>query len=174
MTRGMKWMVALAIAALALASTGAQDAGLKLGVVDMEQALSSTDEGKSAREELNRKQRDAQSQVEPLVARFEALREEMQGKKYVLSEEALFEKQVELAELKNKIENKMKELEGQMKIDQGRIVAPLRVKMLEIIEGIGKEQGFTLILERGMPGVIYTREALDITDVVIGRFNKKG
>ncbi|MAE93723.1 MAG: hypothetical protein CL910_03605 [Deltaproteobacteria bacterium] len=173
MTRRMQLFFVTALAVLALASTGADD-GLKIGVVDMDQALSATDEGKSAREELGRKEREARGQVEPMVERFQALQEEVKGKKYVLSEEALFEKQVELAELKNKIENKMKELEGQLQIDQGRIVAPLRAKMLEIIEGIGKEQGYTLILERGTPGVIYTREALDITDIVIGRFNKKG
>ncbi len=169
----MQWLGGLALVALALSVTGAQDEGLKIGVVDMEQALSSTDEGKSAREELGRKEREARSQVEPMVDRFKALQEEIKGKKYVLSEEALFDKQVELAELKNKIETKMKELEGQLQIDQGRIVAPLRAKMLEIIEEIGKEQGFTLILERGTPGVIYTREALDITDLVVSRFNKK-
>ena len=173
MTRRMQFFFVTALVVVALASTGADD-GLKIGVVDMDQALSSTDEGKSAREELGRKEREARSQVEPLVERFQALQEEVKGKKYVLSESALFDKQVELAELKNKIENKMKELEGQLQIDQGRIVAPLRAKMLEIIESIGKEQGFTLILERRTPGVIYTREALDITDIVVGRFNKKG
>lgn len=174
MTRKIQWLLMAVLVAVALATTGAQDEGFKVGVVDMEQALSSTDEGKSAREELGRKEREARGQVEPMVERFQALQEEMKGKKYVLSEEALFEKQVELAELKNKIETKMKELEGQLQIDQGRIVAPLRAKMLEIIENIGKEQGFTLIIERGTPGVIYTREALDITDLVVGRFNKKG
>ena len=29
-------------------------------------------------------------------------------------------------------------------------------------------------LERNTPGVIYTKEALDITDEVVQRFNKKG
>lgn len=174
MTRKIQWLLMAVLVTVALATTGAQDEPFKVGVVDMEQALSSTDEGKSAREELGRKEREARSQVEPMVERFQALQEEMKGKKYVLSEEALFEKQVELAELKNKIETKMKELEGQLQIDQGRIVAPLRAKMLEIIENIGKEQGFTLIIERGTPGVIYTREALDITDLVVGRYNKKG
>ena len=38
---------------------------------------------------------------------------------------------------------------------------------------IGREQGFSLILVRGAPGVIYYKEALDITDVVIERFNKQ-
>ncbi len=174
MRREFKWLGLALLATVALATTGAQDEGIKLGVVDMEQALSSTDEGKKAREELGRKEREARSQVEPMVERFQALQEEMKGKKYVLSEDALFNKQVELAELKNKIETKMKELEGQLQIDQGRIVAPLRAKMIEIIEAIGKEQGFTMIIERGTPGVMYTREALDITDLVVSRFNKKG
>ena len=172
MNRNIQFFFVVALVVLGLATTGADD-GLKIGVVDMDQALSSTDEGKAAREELGRKEREARSQVEPMVERFQALQEETKGRKYVHSEEALFDKQVELAELKNKIENKMKELEGQLQIDQGRIVAPLRAKMLEIIEGVGKEQGFTIILDRNTPGVIYTREALDITDIVVGRFNKK-
>ena len=46
--------------------------------------------------------------------------------------------------------------------------------MREIIESIGKEEGFTMIIRRGTPGVLYTREALDITDMVIQKYNKKG
>jgi outer membrane protein len=108
-----------------------------------------------------------------LVDRFRDLQEELKGKKYVLSDEALFEKQVELAELKNKIDNKFSELEGQLKIEQGKMIAPLRAKLIGIIEDIGKDQGFTMIIGRDAPGVMYTREALDITDLVIERFNQQ-
>ena len=45
--------------------------------------------------------------------------------------------------------------------------------IVEIIEAIGKEEGFTMIMARGAP-VIYSREALDITDMVVSRFNKQG
>jgi hypothetical protein len=37
---------------------------------------------------------------------------------------------------------------------------------------VGRDNGFALILIRGAPGVLYYKEALDITDVVIERFNK--
>jgi hypothetical protein len=30
-----------------------------------------------------------------------------------------------------------------------------------------------MIFERGSPGLLYTREAIDITDTVIARFNEK-
>jgi len=173
MTRGNKIFLLVALVALLGWATGAQDEPIKIGVVDVDQAMNSTEEGKAAREEFSRKQREADSEVQPLVNRYRELQEELKGKKYVLSDEALFDKQVELAELQNRIDNKIKELQGQLKIDQGRLEAPLRAKLVEIVEEIGKDQGFTLIIARDAPGVIYSREAIDITDLVVSRFNKK-
>ena len=151
---------------------GAQDEGMKVGVVDLEQALNATDEGKAAREEMARKRREAEQQLQPMIDQYNELKDEIKNKRYVLSDEALFSRNADLLELQNKIDNKMKELEGQLKIDQGRLEAPLVQKLKEIIEEIGKEEGFTLILSRGAP-LLYNREALDITDLVIERFNKK-
>ncbi|MCP4240317.1 MAG: OmpH family outer membrane protein, partial [bacterium] len=74
----------------------------------------------------------------------------------------------------NEIQAKGKEIEGQMQVDQRRLEGPLLAKLGEIIESLGKQEGFTMILRRGTPGVLYTREALDITDMVIERYNKKG
>jgi outer membrane protein len=164
--------VALAFLLLTGAASGAED--VKIGIVDIEQALSSTEEGKAAREEISRKNREARAQLEPMYQQRQTLSEELQGKKYVLSDEALFQKQVQLAELENKIKSKTEELQGQLKIEAGKMQAPLMNKMAEIIEAIGKEQGFTLILARNNPYVMYSREALDITDLVVARFNKKG
>lgn len=160
--------LALVLGAAPMAS--AQD--VKIGIVDVEQALSSTEEGKAAREEITRKMREARAQVEPMMEQRKALGEELQGKKYVLSDEALFQKQVQLAELENKIKSKLEELDGQLKIEQGKVLAPLETKMRSIIESIGKDQGFTLILQRNNPYLIYSREALDITDMVVSRFNQ--
>ena len=174
MTRNRKALLTAGLVlVLAVGRAAAAEDGIKVGVVDLSQAINATEEGKAAREELNRKQRDAQQQVQPLVDQHKALEEEMKSKRYVLSDEALFAKQADLLELRNKIESKLKELEGQLKIDQGRLEAPLVSKLREIVQEIGKEQGFTIILDRATPGLVYTREALDITDQVTARFNKK-
>jgi outer membrane protein len=153
--------------------TSAEDA-IKIGVVDLEQALSSTEEGKAAREEMGRKRREAEQKVQPMVDRFNTMKEELQAKKFVLSDESLFQKQLDLAELQNEIQAKLKEFEGQLKVDQERLYGPLRAKIVEIVSKIGKEHGFTVIMERGSPGLLYAREAVDITDLVISRFNQKG
>jgi Skp family chaperone for outer membrane proteins len=96
----------------------------------------------------------------------------MKSKRYVLSDEALFAKQADLLELRNKIEQ-AEGARGPAQDRQGRLGAPLVSKLREIVQEIGKEQGFTIIMDRSTPGLVYTREALDITDSVTARFNKK-
>jgi len=169
-----KAIVLLALGALLAWGTAASDEPIKIGIVDIEQAISSTDEGKAAREEFARKQREATEQMQPLLDRYKGVEDELKAKKFVLSEEALFQKQLDLAEMRNLIQNKGKELEGQLQLDQKRLEGPLTAKLVEIIADVGKSQGFTLILRRGTPGLLYTREALDVTDLIIKRYNQKG
>jgi len=163
-----------ALAALLVWGTAAsEEQAIKIGVVDLEQAISSTDEGKAAREEFARKQREAQAKFQPMLDRYQALEEEIKAKKFVLADDVLNQKQLDLAEMRNEIQNKGREIEGQLQVDQKRLEIPLVQKLEGIIEELGKSQGFTLIIRRGAPGVLYTREALDVTQLVIERYNKK-
>ena len=168
-----KAFVLLALAAILVWGTAAQDHTVKIGIVDLDLAISSTDEGKAAREEFARKQRDAESKIQPLYERYKTLEDDLKAKKFVLSDEALFQKQLDLAEMRNQIQNKAKELEGQLQVDQKRLEGPLTAKLVEIINEAGKGAGFTVIMRRGAPGLLYTREALDITDLIIEKYNSK-
>ena len=61
-----KVIVFLALVTILAWGTAASDApSLRIGVVDIDQAISSTEEGKAAREELARKEREAQGIVKP-------------------------------------------------------------------------------------------------------------
>jgi outer membrane protein len=170
--RMQKTLVLLGAAALLVWGTAAQDEPFKVGVVDIDQAIASTDEGKAAREEFTRKQREAEGKIQPMIEKYQQMEDDLKAKKFVLSDEALFQKQLDMVELRNEIQARMKELDGQLQVDQKRLEAPLTTKLIGIIETIGKEQGFTLILRRGTPGFLYTREALDITDQIIEKYNK--
>ena len=168
-----KALVLLGLAAILVWGTAASDEAVKIGVVDIDQAISSTTEGKAAREEFARKQREAEAKVQPMIEKYQALEEDLKQKKFVLSDEALFQKQLDLAQMRNEIETKMKELENQLQLDQKRLEGPLTKKLVDVIESAGKEAGFTMIMRRGSPGLLYTREALDITDLVIKKYNGK-
>lgn len=166
-----KAIVMLGLAALLVWGTAAQDQGVKIGVVDLDQAINATDQGKKAREELQEKEHQAQQQMQPLFDKYKKLQDEIKNKRFVLSDQAMFQKQLDLAELQNKIQNQTQELKGQLKLDRERIEGPLRDKISNVVDKIGKDEGFTLIFARGTPGLLYNREALDITDLVIKKFN---
>ncbi|MDP6981034.1 MAG: OmpH family outer membrane protein [Myxococcota bacterium] len=146
----------------------------KIGIVDLDQAVSSTTEGKAARDELERKKREAEQSLQPLVERYQELAKEFEAKQFVLSDDARFQKQLDLQELRNEIENKQKQLQGQLEVARERLVGPLRTKLVEIVENVGRDEGFAFIMMRSTPGLMYAREALDITDLVIKKFNEKG
>ena len=69
---------------------------------------------------------------------------------------------------------KAKEEEGQFKIDQQRLLGPLIEKLGTVINDVGRENNFSVILRVDAPSLVYKREALDITDLVIKSFNRKG
>ncbi len=50
-------------------------------------------------------------------------------------------------------------------------MAELNQKIMPVVDQIGKEMGLAAIFNKFESGLIYASEAIDITDVVIKRFN---
>ena len=98
MTTGRSDRVALANRALAFAAAvtvlvwglGATDDKVKIGIVDLEQAITSTTSGKKAREEFDRKQRHAESALIPLREQYQQMGQDFEAKRFVISDDALF------------------------------------------------------------------------------------
>ena len=131
--RNDKTLLLIAVGLLLGWGIGATDDPVKVGFVDVEQVLATAESGKAAREELERKSRDAQARLAPLVEGLEAMQKELQAKQFVMSEDAVRAKQLDLVELKNRYETKAKEEEGQFKVDQQRLIGPLLEKLESVI-----------------------------------------
>ena len=59
-------------------------------------------------------------------------------------------------------------------MDFERLITPLQQQLDKAVGEVGREGGFSLILVRGQPPILYSREALDITDLVIAQVEKGG
>jgi outer membrane protein len=166
--------IVVILACLTLAfGLGADKKAITIGIVDLDQAVLSTEEGKAARSELERRAREAEVELKPMIEEVQAIMTEYQQQEAVRSDEWKQDKQLEVQGLRSRIEFKQKEVQAQLEVHRERLVAPLRTKLAEVVDEIGREGGYSLILMRNAPGVIYSREALDITDLVIKKFNEK-
>lgn len=177
MNRKMKLengLVLLAIGLMLGWGVAATNDPAKIGFVDVEQVMATVDKGKAARESLERKAREAQGRLTPLVEQIQAMEKELQSKQLVMSEEAVRTKQLEMVELRNRYENRAKEEKGQLEVEQQRVLGPLIERLQGVIKDVGRDNGFSAILRTDTPGLEYRREALDVTDLVIKSYNSKG
>ena len=168
-----KTILVIALALVAGWGIAASNDPVKVGFVDIEQVLATVDKGKAAREELERKGREAQGRLAPLVEQLEAKQKEYQAKEFVMSDDAKRQMQLDMVELRNRYENKAKEEQGQLEIEQQRLIAPLLEKLDDVIKGVGRDNGFSAILRLDAPSIVYHREALDVTDLVVKTFNSR-
>ena len=104
-------IIIVAVAVLIGWGMGATDDGVKIGVIDLEQAWSATEEGQSVRDQLHRKLRAAEAKMQPKLVHFQQLTKEMREMQHVLSKDALQQRQFDLVELKGQLENESQGLE---------------------------------------------------------------
>ena len=68
--------------------------------------------------------------------------------------------------LQNKYRAELKELDF-------KIVKRMRQELLDIVEEMGKKEGYLLILEKREGGVLYYPTEIDITDTLVRKYNAK-
>ena len=172
----MRFERAVLLIALGLAlgwGLGATSEPTKIGFVDAQQVIATAASGKAAREELERKVREAEGRIAPLVQEYETKKKELEAKRFVMSEDAIKEKVLDLQSLENRIKGMSTEEQGKMEIDQQRLFGPLQEKFIEVVREVGRENGFSAVMLSDSPGLVYSREALDLTELIIKTFDKK-
>jgi outer membrane protein len=165
--------IVIAIAVLVLGwGLGAEEHSAKIGIVDIDQAIGATGAGQAAKEELDQKKREAELELQPMVQRYQELAEEYQKKRVVLSDEKRREMELDITELGKRIELKQQEAQARLQMDFERLITPLQQRLDKAVGKVGRDGGYSLILVRGQPPILYSREALDITDLVIAQVEK--
>ncbi len=146
---------------------------VKIGVVDFQKILTTSNYGKRATEELNKKGKGMEDDMKSKENELLNLQKQFEKDSVVMSKEKKEEKQ---KELRTKF-NEFKTLRGQYLNDFKEMQAThfnkIRTEVLSVANDIGKKDGFTIILEKNEGGIMYSDSALDITDKVINEFNKR-
>jgi outer membrane protein len=151
----------------------AEAAGTRIGYVDVQRVLVRSIAGVAAREQLERDKVTMQKDVDNRRTEADKLREELEKKGLVLSGEARREKeetlQRKVRDLRRLAEDLEKELQRKEQLATQRILGELT----GIIEKMGKERGFLLIVERRSAGVVYGDPEGDVTDEVIKLYDQE-
>ena len=166
----MKWIFLLSL----LLPVAAHAQVTKIAFVDLEYALNNVDEGKKAKAILEQNYKQQKDQLAAAVANIERMAAELKNTSLVLSDEARRKKETELAEAKDKYDADKKTAYESWQKKEANLTRDLLGGLTTIVQEIGREGGYTVILERHDASVLYAQDNIDLTKQVIERFNKKG
>lgn len=172
--RGMVGAVALFVAGLVGGLvTGTEAAGTRIGYVDMQKVLVRSVAGVAAREQLEKENAAALKDLETKKAEVDRLRDELEKKGLVLSAEARREKD-ETLQRKVRDANRLREdLNKELQRKEQVMVNRIGQEVVVLIERMGKERGFLLIMERRGASVIFGDPEADVTDEVIKLYDQE-
>ena len=167
-------IVILALATMVLAgSANTVDAQTKIGVVDLQRAINETEDGRQAKRRLKKLFDERQKSLDAKQNALKAQKESLERQQDVLSEDALRKKaetfQAEVMELQQEYMQYQQELSAK----EQELTSVILEKMQKILRRIGQTDGYTLILEANEGGVVWVPANLDLTDVLIQRYNKQ-
>lgn len=144
---------------------------VKIGFVDIQKALEECDVGKKAKEDLQGMVEKRQVEIDKLSADIENLQKSLE-EQVMLSAEKKKEKE---DIINGKMETYQKlALSAKKEISkkEAELTEPLIKKIRDIIDKIGEEKEYSLILEKSYSSVLYGSKEVDLTDIVTKELNE--
>lgn len=172
MNRKTKVMIFLMLCAVVVfAGTAyAAEAG-KIGYVDLRVALNESEAGKKAKVELESLIKTKQATIDEKGKSIEKLKGELEKQASVLSGEAKKSKEEEIERLVRDYQRLVQDSQNEVKKKEGELTGGILKELRDVVDKIGQEDGYSLILENVEGIILYSRKDLDITDRVIKNFN---
>ncbi len=163
----------LAVVLLSRLATAAETATLKVAYVDLQKALQQVDAGKTAKAQLEKDVAAKRTELEKAQAGLQKEAEQFEKKSAILNDSAKAAKQQELQKKFMEFQKSASESQADLQKRERELTKPLIDELRSIIEGIGKEKSYQLIVEKNEGAVLYAEAGSDLTDSVIEKFNAK-
>jgi outer membrane protein len=139
--------------------------------VDLQRALNETEDGRQAKARLKRLFKRRQQDLDKRQGELKTLKEDIERQKNVLSREALQTRVEEYQKAFIELQSTYVEYQRELAQKEAELTRVIIARMERILRRIGQSEGYTLIVERNEGGVVWVPTNLDITDLVIQRYN---
>ena len=172
----MKRQIAIRLAAcwLAVAASG-QPAAHKIGVINVQKALITTKDGQKALQDLQARVAPKQKEFEARQQVISQLEDQLKRGANLLADDKKVELAREIDGKKKKLERDTQDAQEDVQAKQQQVLQNLSQKLMTVLSKYAKENQFLLIVESGEQGtqVIYAAESIDITNDVVGLYDKQ-
>ncbi len=148
----------------------AQESG-KIGIVNSNEVIQRSTEGKAVMTQLQEKDKSNSSRISTMDEKIRELETKLSTQRLTLTQESILQLSSELerkrTERKRFAEDSLRELQEL----RFRLFTKVQNEVIPIIEGLGKERNLEIIFDLANSGAVYVNPTIDLTEEVIKRYN---
>ena len=165
-------LAAVLLAVLVAApGVGRAQEGTKIGVIDSQRIFSEYQEARDADAVFQEEMRAWQQEIGELERELMDLQEQIRTQAPLLSKESLDALQSEYEQKLATYEQRKQEIldpeQGQAVTRNAELSAPINEQITTVVERLGAEGDFDIIIDRATINVVYMSEGIDLTERVL-------
>jgi outer membrane protein len=144
---------------------------VKIGVINPQKIMDNTKKGIAIQKRLEKLQGEKQQKINAMQEEIKKLQKDLTSP--ALNNEARQKKSIELQEKQKTLKRYVEDARNEFARESKKEFLNMEKELLPLIENLGRQKGFTIIIDITRPGVVYYDEAIDITAEVIKAVDAK-
>ncbi|UCD86657.1 MAG: OmpH family outer membrane protein [Desulfobacterales bacterium] len=143
----------------------------KIGIIDLQEVIEKSNPGKRSSVEIKSQGKKMEEILKERSSEIEELRKGLDQKALVISDDAREAKEKDLRDKVGDLKSLQRQYQDVLRELNINLSKQITKDVFEVVEKIGKADGYSLIIDRRVGGVVYAPNAIDITDRVIQEYN---
>jgi outer membrane protein len=143
----------------------------KIGVINSQEVLEKSAEGKRVIARLQEKDKSNQAALAKLDDDIRQLETRINTQRLTLAEEALYNMNLDLQRKQTERKRVAEDASRDFQDLQQKLFNKVQSELIPIIEAMGKEKGIDLVFDLARSGAVYFNPAVDLTEEVIRRYD---
>lgn len=147
---------------------------VKIGTVNIQQAISTTDEGKKELQALQQRFAPKEAELKKLNDELDALKKQLEAQGAKLSPEEQGNRARAIQTKEKNLKRQFDDAQGEYQQAEQEIVRRLYQKMVKVLEGFAKTNGYAVILDISDPQtpVLWRDASTEITANLVAAYNQ--
>jgi outer membrane protein len=146
-------------------------ADLKVAYVDIQRAINESNAGKDAKKAITKDVERIQRLAAEKQNELQTLKESFEKQTLMLTPEARLSKEKEYQNKARDFQRWMDDTQNEMNQKRMEMERNISTGLVKVIQKLGADEGYTIILEKNETIVLYASKTLDITDRVIKAYD---
>lgn len=159
--------VGLLVCPMLLAAQTSSSTNEKVAVVDIQQAIMDTAEGKQAFQQLQTKYKPREQEIDQRQHEVQQLQDQLQKQMTTLSAAEQRGMNHELQEKRTVLRRLEEDAQSSFQYDRNTIMQSLGQKMVKVIDRYAKAHGYSLVIDGGQVPVYYAAKGVNITPEIV-------